>query len=243
MPFEKLCDLVESAFKNVIKKILDPEEGPNDPTLVAAYSVFNHTNIDETLEVLHRVSIVKSIQNAVGSLHQKVLGNVDGWQDSGQRGGGYDIRSKGPIAAANNRVVLMEVKMRWNTIKASGEKKVHDDLSDAVKHNWGGEHPTVGYIAQIVPKNRDAHDKPWKVSKREADENDRVVDGKTAYHLVTGHSDALESLLAVLPHAFNKVLIKRLPNYTSRSNIIDMRRLQDCIKIALPTSSAYVEAS
>lgn len=77
MPFEKLCDLVESAFKNVIKKILDPEEDPNDPTLVVAYSVFTHTNIDETLEVLHRVSIVKSIQNAVGFLHQKVLGNVD----------------------------------------------------------------------------------------------------------------------------------------------------------------------
>ena len=131
-------------------KILAPEECPNGPTVVAAYSVFTQTNIDETLEVLHRVSIVKSIQNAVGSLHQKVLGNVDGWQDSGQCGGGYDIRSKDPIAAVNNRVGLMEVKMRWNTIKAADEKKVHDDLPNAIKHNWGGEYPPGGYIAQIV---------------------------------------------------------------------------------------------
>lgn len=56
----------------------------------------------------------------------------------------------------------MEVKMRWNTIKASDEKKVHDDLSDAVEHNWGGEHPTVGYIAQIVPKTETLTTSPGK---------------------------------------------------------------------------------
>ena len=79
---------------------------------MAVYSVFTDTDIEDTLHVLKYVNTVKSIQNAVGNFHQKVLGNVEGWLDSGATGGVFDIQSKGPVAAAGNRIVFMEVKMR-----------------------------------------------------------------------------------------------------------------------------------
>lgn len=239
MSFDKLCELVEASFKNAIKKVKEPIETANEPTLIAAYAALTNTDVEETIYILRKATTVKTIQNAVGSLHQKILGNVEGWIDSGTRGGGFDIRSIGPVAGAQNRIVLMEVKMRWNTIKGTDEKYMHDKLFDAVKSNWGGEHDTVGYIAQIVPKNKESYDRPWKVSKREADERVRAVDGKTAYHLVTGRPNALDEVMSVFPHAFREVLTKKKLEHLDFSNEMDVRRLNDAMKFALPASSAY----
>src|SRR5699024_1982453 len=243
MTFDKLCGLVEDSFKNAVKKVKEPPEDRNDPTLVAAYAALTNTGVEETIYILRKATAVKTFQNAVGSLHQKILGNVEGWKDSGTRGGGFDIRSVGPVARAQNRIVLMEIKMRWNTIKGSDEKIMHDKLLAAVKSNWGGEYDTVGYLAQIVPKNNESYDRPWKVSRREADEIVRAIDGKTAYHLVTGHPDALEQVLSILPHAFNRVLTKKKIDHLDFSNDIDVRILNESMKLALPTSSAYVSGS
>ena len=97
--------------------------------------------MEESLKALEAQSAVKSLQNAVGNFHQKVLGNVSGWQDMGTSGGIYDISSKDKVAAAGNRKVLAEIKMRYNTIKASDEWQLHQKLADAVAQNGGSKRP------------------------------------------------------------------------------------------------------
>lgn len=208
---------------------------------MAVYSVFTDTDIEDTLHVLKYVNTVKSIQNAVGNFHQQVLGNVEGWLDSGATGGVFDIQSKGPVAAAGNRIVFMEVKMRWNTITGSVEKNKHDEFLYAVKSNWGNQYPTVGYLAQIVPKKQTTYDQPWKVSGREANEILRVIDGTTAYHLVTGRSNALEELMEVLPSALNEVISRKRTDQVGQSNNFDVRRLKECVKLAYSASSAFAK--
>lgn len=68
------------------------------------------------------VALTKTFQNAIGDFHQEVLGSAKGWRSTGTSGGVLDIMSDNPIKQAGNKKILAEVKMRYNTIKASDEK-------------------------------------------------------------------------------------------------------------------------
>lgn len=235
--FATLCEIVNATFKTSIKKVQQPTADVYDPTLLVTYSSLTNTPVEDTVKQLQQTSSIKTMQNAIGAFHQRVLGSVDGWTDSGPQGGGFDIMSEGKVPAAGNRKVLMEVKMRWNTIKASDEHYTHQRLAEAVKH-FGGHSEAVAYLAQIIPAKNRAYDEPWVVTGRTALEHVRSADGKTTYHLVTGQPTALEDLLKVLPHAFNHVLGKQNLPHLDFSNSVDVAILNERLTLALPTSSA-----
>ncbi|GJN41620.1 Eco47II family restriction endonuclease [Corynebacterium ammoniagenes] len=237
LPFETLCDIVDSTFRSSIRKVQQPTDGAFDPTLVVTYSSLTNTPVKETVKQMQQTSSIKTMQNAIGAFHQKVLGAVNGWSDSGPQGGGFDIISDGKVPAAGNRRVLMEVKMRWNTIKASDQHYTHQRLAEAVKH-FKGQKNAVAYLAQIIPAKQRAYDEPWVVSGRTPLEYVRAADGKTTYHLVTGHPNALEELLRVLPHAFNEVLDAQNLPHLDFSSEIDIAMLDERLNLSLPQSSA-----
>lgn len=237
--FETLCNIVEATFKGSIEKVQNPNAGIIDPTLVVAYSSLTATPVEYTLKQMQQIASVKTMQNAIGAFHQKVLGSVDGWSDSGPQGGGFDISSDDKVAAAGNRRVLMEIKMRWNTIKGSDQQNYHRNLAEMVKH-FGGPKKAVAYLAQIIPKGNRSYDEPWTVSGRTSVEHVRVADGKTTYHLVTGYPTAIEDLLRVLPFAFTHVLGDKSIPHLDFSNKIDLVMLDKRLKLSLPKSSALM---
>lgn len=237
LSFETLCQIVDSSFRSSIKKVQKPSEAVHDPTLVVAYSSLTNTPVKDTVEQLQQTASVKTMQNAIGTFHQRVLGAVNGWTDSGPQGGGFDIMSEGKVAAAGNRKVLMEVKMRWNTIKASDEHHTHQRLAEAVKH-FGGPKEAVAYLCQIIPAKNRSYDEEWVVSGRTSQEQVRAADGKTTYHLVTGFPNAMEDLLRVLPFAFNHVLDKQQLPHLDFSDRVDIAMLDERLKLSLPDSSA-----
>ncbi len=175
-----------------------------DPTSIIARAELSGMAYKEILDMDVKMRTLKSLQNAIGLFHQDILGSCAGWQNTGTSGGVFDISSEQPVALAGGRRVFAEVKMRYNTIKASDEKNVHDDLASAVKMNQGPKH-AVGYLIQIVPKGCQAYDQPWKVSGRPALDYVRHIDGVSAYHLVTGYEDAFAQLLHALPSVFREV--------------------------------------
>lgn len=237
LPFSTLCEIVDSTFQSSIKKIQQPTADVYDPTLLVTYSSLTNTPVEDTVKQLQQTSSIKTMQNAIGAFHQRVLGSVKGWTDSGPQGGGFDIMSEEKVPAAGNRKVLMEVKMRWNTIKASDEHYTHQRLAEAVKH-FGGHGEAVAYLAQIIPAKNRAYNEPWVVTGRTALEHVRAADGKTTYHLVTGFPTALEDLLKVLPQAFNYVLGKQNLPHLDFSDSVDVAILDERLTLSLPASSA-----
>lgn len=209
--FDLLCELARQSFKGALEKIENPHETISEPTLLLMHSTASGLTSEESLKALQAQAAIKSLQNAVGTFHQKVLGNVEGWQDMGSNGGIYDIESLKQIPAAGNRKVLAEIKMRYNTIKASDEYQLHQKLADAVAQN-GGKKQAVAYLIQMVPKNTQPYDRPWSPSRVKTVDHVRVVDGKTGYHLVTGDPNALDDLFKVLPDVFDLVASEKISN-------------------------------
>lgn len=237
LPFSTLCEIVDSTFQSSIKKVQKPSADVYDPTLLVTYSSLTNTPVEDTVKQLRQTSSIKTMQNAIGAFHQRVLGAVEGWTDSGPQGGGFDIMSENKVPTAGNRKVLMEVKMRWNTIKASDEHYTHQRLAEAVKH-FGGQKEAVSYLAQIIPAKNRAYDEPWTVSGRTPVEHVRAADGKTVYHMVTGYPTGLEDLLRALPYAFNHVLGQQNIPHLDFSNELDIAMLGERMELSLPAFSA-----
>ena len=165
-----------------------------EPTLAVMRAGLTALPLADSHHIDSAVSLTKTIQNAVGLFHQDVLGTAAGWKSTGSSGGVIDVRGVSPVTG---KQTLAEIKMRYNTIKASDEHKTWDKLKDAVALSGDG---AVGYVFQIVPEKPESYDRPWKVSTREPLPKIRCADGVTAYHLVTGEPTALFELLHAMPH-------------------------------------------
>ncbi|MGC2865047.1 Eco47II family restriction endonuclease [Corynebacterium glutamicum] len=233
-----LVDLAARSFRSVILKNIkaSTEQITAEPTLAIARSLLTPSTVEQSLLADRLVNITKSLQNAVGNFHQEVLGAFDGWESTGSNGGSFDIRSRNPVSLAGNKKVLAEVKMRYNTIKASDEKNVFDNLRNAYIHNGRNDH--ISYLVQIVPKNRQPYNEPWKVSNRETDPNVRMIDGVSAYHLVSGHPTALRDLLEEFPNIFAKAY-QQLSKAELDYSEFDPRISQAAILASLPDQSIF----
>ena len=175
---------------------------PTDPFIFAAQAKAARVPYDE-IETLERTRVLnKTISDAIGTWHQSVLSLADNWQSMGTTGGVLDIRTvDGYRHPKWDKPVVAEVKNRFNTIKASDEKRVWDDI-DKTARSMGA----IGYLIQIVPQKPQRYDEPWSPSGRKAREHVRHCDGVTGYELVFGYAQALPELLRAFPHIIDDVL-------------------------------------
>ncbi|MGJ4116814.1 Eco47II family restriction endonuclease [Corynebacterium macclintockiae] len=241
---EDVDHIVRKSFAGAIRKLKSKKEKilQTDPTLVIALSSLLDLPYERVTRIADDVSVVKSLQNAIGNFHQEILGAVSGWKSTGSRGGVFDIYSEDKVALAGNRAVLAEVKMRYNTIKASDEAKTWDKLKDQVSSRGGGSQ-CVAYLIQIVPKTQEPYDRPWKVSGRNPLPYVRCVDGTTAYHLVTGVPNALSQLLHALPAVFKEIVEDADSSEFDQTNLITNVYIDHAIEQSLPPQSALVDNS
>lgn len=192
---------------HVFGKMLSARNGkplPPDPfTLVAQAKL-----LDEPLQAIVDFDDLrsrnKSLSNAIGLWHQKVLGLSSRLTELGSNGGGVDLRTApGVLLPTWEKPGYFEVKNRFNTIKASDEKDVWDKLKFLAQSNGA-----VSYLVQVIPGAREPYDRPWVPSGRTSDERVRCCDGVTAYAFAFDRPTALHELYRAMPAVLDDVRVE-----------------------------------
>ncbi len=168
---------------------------PPDPFLIVVQCLVTDTSFAEGMSFEEIRKVNKTLSNAVGNMHQEILGIAPHWESLGRAGGVLDIRTKpGYVHPRFGKPVVAEVKNRFNTIKQSDEKVMWDKIDNAARLTG-----SQGYLFQIIPETAERYDCPWEPSGRAGKPHVRVCDGATAYEIVFGHRDALHELYGALP--------------------------------------------
>lgn len=150
----------------------------------------------------------KTIQNHVGTFHQKILGHVDGWQDMGI-GGIVDLLNE-------ERKIIAEVKNKYSTVTGGDLADKYKGLDELVSPKHSRFKDYCAYFVNIIPRRPVRSDIPFTPSNKgsgtlcPSNPNIRIIDGASFYELVTGRPDALKELYTALPHAIEYVLNERL---------------------------------
>ena len=199
----RLFEVADHVFgKMFVARSKDPL--PPDPfTLVAQAKI-----LDEPLRAIVDFDDLrsrnKSLSNAIGLWHQKVLGLSERLVELGSNGGGVDLRTApGVLLPSWGKPGYFEVKNRFNTIKASDEKDVWDTLKLLAQSN-----NAVSYLIQVIPSKREPYDHPWGPSGRAADERIRCCDGVTAYAFAFDRPTALHELYEAMPAVLDDVRLE-----------------------------------
>ena len=153
-------------------------------------------SLDEWLKQERDRQIQKTKQNAIGSLHEEIIGSIDGVENL-PVGNVFDILS-------DDLGIIAEVKNKHNTTKGNHKTQIYRDLeAKLAEPEYNG---FTAYYVEILPKNGHSYNIPFTPSdnilkRRMVEREDiRVIDGYSFYELLTGHCDALEELYNELPY-------------------------------------------
>lgn len=190
--------LDQEALFNITKKWFGTRQKSSttslDPFTTVIQASIVETSISVALEFEESRKVNKTIANKVGNWHQEVLGLSDNWE-SILHSGVIDLQSVGDYRHPDfGKPVIVEVKNRYNTIKGSDEKNLWDSLEQLARSQ-----DKIAYVFQIIPKDGERFDRPWKVSGRDSRDHVRHCDGRTAYEMVFERKDALEEIFNALP--------------------------------------------
>lgn len=196
---DKLYEVTEHAFAKAIEGAHSAQlKNPPDPFTLVTQAVLFGQSVEEMISFERLRALNKTISNAVGNWHQAVLGLAPGWENLGSNGGGVDLSVRDK---ETGKTIAVEVKNRFNTIKASDEKDMWDKLS-----LLAGANASKSYLVQIVPKTPERYDRPWNVSGRTPKDTVRCCDGATAYTWAFGREDALKELYSAFPKVLSDII-------------------------------------
>lgn len=237
--FERLClamkhsygldwideDALYEVTKLSFSKVFSPVKRkplPPDPFTLVAQAVLAGEEVSQARLFEKERSLNKTLSDNVGYWHQRVLGLAENWTETGASGGSIDLRTKpGFLHPLHEKPLFAEVKNRFNTIKASDEKNIWDNLDSLARAS-----DAIAYLFQIVPKTPEQYDRPWKVSGRSEKSIVRVCDGVTAYALVFERPTALHEIYMALPRIFSDI--------TGLGVKLDENEMEDLFTTSLP---------
>jgi len=133
--------------------------------------------------------IQKTKQNAIGSLHEDILGSIKGVK-SLPVGNLIDL-------VADEKKVIAEVKNKHNTTKGNHKTQIYRDIEAAIKQRYKGY---TGFYVEILPKGAKAYNLPFTPSDNQTktrlpERHDiRRIDGRSFYALLTGKENAIDEL-------------------------------------------------
>jgi hypothetical protein len=197
----KLKDLVKTVLgtgilkkkevaKDFEKNVIDPFASLFD----AAVSEVNHDTWKH-YEMIRQCQ--KALTNHIGDLHQKILGNVDGWNDLGM-GSVADL-------VCHDKKIIAEVKNKYSTVTGGKLAEQYYSLERLVAPKSSQYKGYTAYFVTIIPKKPTRFNSPFEPSDRDKgskcpkNENIRIIDGASFYTLVTGRELALQELYDALP--------------------------------------------
>lgn len=192
---DKLGQAVEQSEKKLNSNVIDPFSAVFDACI-------QEISLSEWIEKEKTRQIQKTMQNQIGTFHENILGAVSGWEK-------LDVGNIIDIVSYD-RKILAEIKNKHNTTKGNHKKEIYDDIVKMISTSKYKDF--IGYYVEIIPKNRNEYDKlftpPDNLTKsnRKANEQIRVIDGKSFYKLVTGREDGLKLLYKILPEVLSKCL-------------------------------------
>lgn len=199
-----LYDGIKTIFSKALGLARPNRELPPDPFAIIAQTAIADAPFGTALDFERQRALNKTISNAIGSMHQHILGLAPNWESLGLHGGLLDVRTRdGYMHPKFGKPIVAEIKNRFNTIKASDEPAEWDKIKAAAKFA-----KAQGYLFQITPKTPHRYDRPWTPSHRTADPDVRVCDGATAYEIVFGRQTALKELYMALPQIFRDIRLE-----------------------------------
>lgn len=172
-----------------------------DPFSALFDALRQNITLSQWLEQEKTRQIQKTMQNALGEFHPKIIGSIQGWEWL-PVGMIIDVKS-------DSKKVIAEVKNKHNTTKGTDKKTLYDNLKSQLASDYNGY---TGYYVEIVPKKKEPYDKPFTPSdnithqRRPLNEKIRVIDGRSFYALASGHKDALKMLYDKLPLVIGEIL-------------------------------------
>ncbi len=155
--------------------------------------------MEEWLKQEKERQIQKTKQNAIGSLHEDIMGSIDGVQKLPNF---VDI-------ICHDKKIIAEVKNKHNTTKGNHKVQIYRDLSQKIKELNNGY---TGYYVEVLPKGGKSYNLPFTPSDNQTKSNlpkrddIRVIDGKSFYTLLTGNENALNELYENLPLIVSEII-------------------------------------
>jgi len=180
----------EAVVKDFQKNVIDPFASLFD----CAVSEVSHETWKSS-EMVRQCQ--KTLTNHIGNLHQKILGNVDGWEDLGT-GGVVDL-------VCHKKKIIAEVKNKHNTVTGGKLADQYYSLERLVNPKASLYKGYKSYFVNIIPKRPLKFDTTFEPSDKDngikcpLNENIRIIDGASFYTLVTGRQLALQELYDALP--------------------------------------------
>jgi hypothetical protein len=137
----------------------------------------------------------KTINNATGNFHQRLLGGVEGWVDLGV-GDKCEVDLK-----KEDNTIFIELKNKHNTVNSAAMEGTRNKLARVLE-----KYPNAkAYYAFIITKSGKSGTIPFKYLGVTTPRLYKVF-GKDVYTLVTGNPNALDELAVALPKAIMEVV-------------------------------------
>lgn len=157
-------------------------------------SKFNDLSEEELIKLEMSRQIDKSVNNAIGSFHEEILGGIDGFQHGNFSG--FDIK-------AGDDTLFADVKNKHNTMNSSSAESLFqklaryaDDYKEA-KCYWVQILSTKSFNERwfsIINGKEYSHSRVYKIS------------GDRFYALLTGNKNSFFELYSILPKAIEDYL-------------------------------------
>jgi hypothetical protein len=185
----------KAAEKDFNKNVIDPFGSLFESPVFDSHAEWKNSEMARQCQ--------KTIQNHVGTFHQKILGHVAGWQDLGT-GGVVDL-------LCEDKSIIAEVKNKYSTVTGGKLAEQYHSLEGLITPKHSRFKGYRAYFVNIIPKKPERINIPFTPSDKEtgklcaSNDDIRVIDGASFYEIVTGRKDALKELHAVLPDVIEHI--------------------------------------
>lgn len=198
---DKLMECIEELFevyqktvasfdlKKFYKNMIDPFKMQFDVAFLYGDNVENWVN-DEM-----RRKLDKTVNNAIGEFHQKLIGCLPGLESAYLAD--YDVKSK------DDDSLFAEVKNKYNTMNSRSQDAVFEALSGIARNHRNAK----CYLVEVV--SPESIMKVWEYSSHgQVKKHERVyiTSADQFYAMVVGQDDAFKELCDNLPRAISDFL-------------------------------------
>ncbi|WP_179021676.1 Eco47II family restriction endonuclease [Winogradskyella forsetii] len=157
-------------------------------------SKFNDISETDLIKLEMARQIDKSVNNAIGTFHEEILGGIKGYSHG--KLSGYDIK-------ANDDSIFAEIKNKHNTMNSSSAESAFQKLARFADDN----RQAACYLVQILAKK--SFVKKWAGiinGKEYSHSRVYMISGDKFYELLTGDNNAFFKLYRSLPLAIEDFL-------------------------------------
>ncbi|WP_194439565.1 Eco47II family restriction endonuclease [Vibrio fluminensis] len=200
-------DRLKEAIRGSIKRVyeaqtaeLDLYRNTLDCFSAAIDSTAQGISLDDWMKQEKERQVQKTKQNAIGSLHEEIMGSIEGVNNL-PVGNLIDI-------VCDDKKIIAEIKNKHNTTKGNHKTQVYRDLASALEKRPG----YTGYYVEVLPMNGKSYDMPYTPSdnqtkeKLPSREDIRKIDGQSFYTLLTGNHNALKEAYSLLPQLTAEII-------------------------------------